>query len=226
MKKPTQSSTNNVSTDSGPRNQQQHDADKQVDRQQQTPIICGAVVDNGVETQNTKKPVGGGQGDDDGYAASNVTEAEVLWSQSRTIIELKTYYCDEDANEYVVRRPRVRLPGPTNLNGNDEKLVPKSHKIETALHNLLVSKRTDHIVELKLPSSAEHSYALEDLTRPSSSSSSTSFSEEFFDAVEHQPASAPPESSMQSLSQRQLSNSNWNAPAPKFIPKTPTAPCC
>lgn len=97
-------------------------------------------VDDGVETHKT--PVGGGQADDDKYAG-NSTEADVLWSQSRTIIELKTYNCDEEtANEYVLRRPRVRLPGPTNLNGNDEKFVPKSHKTETALHNLLVSKHS------------------------------------------------------------------------------------
>lgn len=110
---PTQSSAN--ASNSGPRNKQ-HD-DNEFDRQQ-TPI-CGA-VDDGVEIKKT--PVCGQV--DDGCAGS--PEA-VLWSQSRTI-ELKTY-CDEDANEYVVR-PRVRLPGP-NLNGNDEKLGRNHIKLFT-----------------------------------------------------------------------------------------------
>ncbi len=110
---PTQSSEN--TSDSDPRNKQ-HD-DNEVGRQQ-------SAVEDGVETQKT--PVCG-QVDD------RCAEA-VLWSQSRT--ELNTY-CDEDANEYVVR-PRVCLPGP-NLNGNDEKLG-RNHKIEQ--HCILIGLET------------------------------------------------------------------------------------
>lgn len=120
---PAQSSAN--ASDSGPRNKQ-HD-DNEFDRQQ-TPL-CGAVYD-GVETPKT--PACGQV--NDGCAGS--PEA-VLWSQSRTI-ELKSY-CDEDANEYVVR-PRVRLPSQ-NLNGNDVKLG-RNHTELNSIAHLLVSKHS------------------------------------------------------------------------------------
>lgn len=193
---PTQSSEN--TSDSDPRNKQ-HD-DNEVGRQQ-------SAVEDEVETQKT--PVCG-QVDD------RCAEA-VLWSQSRT--ELNTY-CDEDANEYVVR-PRVCLPGP-NLNGNDEKLG-RNHKIEQHCILIGLETLTDGILELKPPTSVEYVDASKDRARASSSSSSTGFSEEFFDAVEYQPASAPPESS-NTISPPATLYSPLNASVPEFIPKPPTAP--
>lgn len=197
----TQSSEN--ASDSDPRNKQ-HD-DNEFDKP-----ICGA-VDDGVKTQKT--PVCGQV--DDQCAGS--PEA-VLWSQSRTI-ELNTY-CDEDANEYVVR-PRVCLPGP-NLNGNDDKLG-RNHEIEQHCILIGLETLTDDILELKPPTSVEYVDASKDRARASSSSSSTGFSEEFFDAVVYQPASAPPESS-NAISPTAILYSSLNASAPEFIPKSPTAP--
>ena len=77
------------------------------------------VVDDEAEIQQT--PICS-QGDD-GCAGSL---EDVPWSQSRTI-ELSNY-CDEDADEYLVRL-RVYLPGP-NLIGNDERLGPNKKGLQ------------------------------------------------------------------------------------------------
>lgn len=199
---PTESSEK--ASDSDPRNKQYEDTE--VDRQKEH--IYGA-VDDEVETQKT--PVCGQV--DDGCVGS---PEDVLWSQSRTI-ELKTY-CDEDTNEYVVR-PRICLPDP-NLNGNDEKLG-QNHKGEQNCIIIGLETLTDYIIELKLSTSVEYVDASKYRARASSSSSSTGFSEEFFDAVECQPGSAPPGSS-NVISPTATLYSPLKASAPEFIPKPPT----
>lgn len=198
-----QSSENGSDTDPGNKQCEDNEVDGQ-----QTPI-CGA-VDDEVETQ--QRPVCGQV--DDGCVGS--PEA-VLCSQSRTI-ESKTY-CDEDANEYVVR-PQISLPGP-NLSGNDQKLG-QDHKSEQ--HRILngLETLTDDIIELKPPTSVEYVDASKYRARASSSSSSTGLSEEFFDAVEYQLASAPP-GSFNVISPMATLCSPLNASAPEFISKPPTA---
>lgn len=201
---PTQSSENG--SDSDPRDKQSED--NEVDRQQ-TPIY--GAVDDEVETQKTLVC---GQVDD-GCVGSAV---DVLWSQSRNI-ELKTY-CDEDAKEHMVR-PRVCLPSP-NLNGNDEKLG-RNHIGEQLCILIGPETLTDDIIELKPSTSVKYVDASEYRARASSSSSSTGFSEGFFDAVEYQPASAPP-GPFDVISPTATLYSPLNASAPELIPKPPRAP--
>lgn len=191
-------------SDSDPRNKQYEDTE--ADRQK-THIY--GTVDDEAETQKT--PVCGQL--DDGCVGSH---EDVLWSQSRTF-ELKTY-CDEDTNEYVVK-PRVCLPDP-NLNGNDEKWG-QNHKGEQNCILIGLETLTDYIIELKPSTSVEYVDAAKYRARASSSSSSTEFSEEFFDAVECQPVSAP-FGSFNVISPTATLYSSLKASALELVPKPPT----